>query len=273
MKILILYFSATGNTAGIADFIAEKFTAFGAETETADITPHEARQKETDLTPYDAVVFGFPVHSWRAPREAREWLHTLKGMNKKCSIFFTYGGFGIHPAHHSTKKILEERSFTVVSSAEFLSPHTFNTGGWKAMEERPDQSDYDMAEEYAAATYRRFTGEDEGVLGEMEKTKHSEEFLDEIESFRFRILTKLPTREGSECCMCRICEEACPSGAMNAEGGEPDPERCTACLACVAKCPEDALKINDMSDSWQFKLKNENISEEEMMEKKSRIYL
>jgi hypothetical protein len=60
------------------------------------------------------------------------------------------------------------------------------------MEERPDQSDYDMAQEYAAATYRRFTGEDEGVLGEMEKTGHTEgETMKYSPSLRFKEIMKL----------------------------------------------------------------------------------
>ncbi|WP_421908538.1 EFR1 family ferrodoxin [Methanolacinia petrolearia] len=273
MKILTLYYSATGNTEKIADVITKKLRELGADAERKDIIPYNTRQKEIDLSPYDAVIFGFPVYSWRAPREAREWLNTLEGRNMKCSMFFTYGGFIIHPAHYSTQQILEKQGFTVVSSAEFLARHTFNLGGWKAMEDWPNRSDCEVAEEYAELTFRRFTGEDEGILQELEKTEHTEEFLDGIEKFRFKILTRLPTREGAECSMCGICEESCPTGAMDAETGEADPGKCTACLACVAKRPEDALKINDMEGSWEYKLDIENISIDEMNKKKSRIYL
>jgi len=41
----------------------------------------------------------------------------------------------------------------------------------------------------------------------------------------------------------------------------------------VAKCPEDALKINDMSDNWTFKLEMEKVTEESIKAKKSKIYL
>jgi hypothetical protein len=46
-------------------------------------------------------------------------------------MFFTYGGFGVHPTHYSTRQILKEQNFIVVSSAEFLGAHTFNLGGWR----------------------------------------------------------------------------------------------------------------------------------------------
>ena len=273
MKVLLCYFSATGNTGKVAGAIGDAFRQLGVEVEEKDITPQSERSKKIDLEPYQAFVIGAPIYSWRAPRVVREWLRTLAGRGKKCSMFFTYGGFQVPPTHASTKQILEEQGFVVVSSAEFVGAHTFNLGGWRAVEDRPDESDFDVAKEYAQATYKRFTGEDPGTLGEMEKTLHTEEQLDSIETFRFNILTQLPTRNGEACSMCMICEESCPTGAMNAETGEAEQGKCIACLACVAKCPEDALKINDMSDNWAFKLEMEKVTEDSIKEKKSRIYL
>ncbi len=239
----------------------------------SDITPYAARKERIDFGPYQAVVFGAPIHSWRAPRAVREWMRTLDGQGKKCAMFFTFGGFQVHPTHYSTRQILEEQNFSVVSSAEFLGVHTFNLGGWKAMKGRPDALDLEVAEEFARATYKRFTGEDDAVLGELEKTDHTEEALDAIETFRFNVLTQLPTRQGEACSLCMACEEICPTGAMQAEIGEADKGKCIGCLACVANCPENALKINDMSDSWAFKLELENTTEKGLKEKRSKIYL
>jgi ferredoxin/flavodoxin len=273
VKLLLCYFSATGNTAKVARVIGDQFRQLGVEVEERDITPQSERSKKIDLEPYQAFVIGAPIFSWRAPRVVREWLRTLDGGGKKSSMFFTYGGFQVPPTHASSKQILEEQGFVVVSSAEFLGAHTFNLGGWKAVEGRPDESDFEVAREYAKATHRRFTGEDSGTLGEMEKTLHTEEQLDSIETFRFNILTQLPTRQGETCSLCMICEESCPTGAMNAETGEAEQGRCIGCLGCFAKCPEDALKINDMSDNWAFKLEMEKVTEESIKEKKSKIYL
>jgi ferredoxin/flavodoxin len=273
MKILLVYFSATNNTARMAEKIGQLFRELGAEVEKQDITSHEDRQEGMDLKPYDAVVFGFPIHSWRAPRIVRQWLKTLDGGGRKCSMFFTYGGFKIHPSHYSTKAILEGQGFVVVSSADFPAPHTYNLGGWRAMMERPDESDFLVAREYVERTFRRFTGEDTEILGDLEKTEFSEEHLDGIENFRFRIVTRLPTRDGRECGMCMACEELCPTGAMDAESGRADREKCIVCLRCLAGCPEDALEINDMSESWTMKLHMENATEESLKAGKSSIYL
>ncbi len=273
MKILIPFFSATGNTAKITKVIQESFNRLGAKADDLDITSYSSRQSALDLKSYDAVVFGAPIFSNRAPRIVREWLMTLDGNGKKCSTFFTYGGFTVHPTHYSTKEILQKQNFVLVSSAEFLGKHTFNLGGWKAIPDRPDKSDFDVARQFVTETYKRFTGEDKNILGELEKTTHTEEELDSFESFRFKAVTQLPTREGKDCSMCMICEELCPTEAMKAEAGEAQAGKCIACLRCVYNCPDEALKINDFSHIWPMKLKMENETEETIRNKKSKIYL
>jgi ferredoxin len=168
---------------------------------------------------------------------------------------------------------LKEQNFIVVSSAEFLGAHTFNLGGWRALGDRPNESDFVVAKDYVELTYKRFTGEDDRILGELEKTEYTEEQLDSAEEkARFKVITQLPTRGGKECSLCLNCEELCPTGAMEAESGEADKEKCIACLACVSNCPEKALKINDTSKSWSIKLDMEKVTEESIQEQKSKIY-
>ncbi|SHI83873.1 Flavodoxin domain-containing protein [Desulfatibacillum alkenivorans DSM 16219] len=273
MKIAVLYFSATGNTKKMADVIEQSLAGLGAQVEKIDVTVPSARRESMDFSGWDGVIFGAPIHSMRAPRVLREWLQTLNGQGKKAAMYFTYGGFHVHPCHYSTREILAAAGFTVVASAEFLGAHTFNRGGWQAVPERPDASDFAVAKDYAAAVYARFSGKDAGVLGELEKTDMNEEFLDAIEGFRFKALTQLPTRNGKECSLCMACQEQCPSGAMDAEKGEADPALCIACLGCLDACPEDALEINDMSGVFAQRMEMEKSTPQDLNKKQSKIYL
>lgn len=273
MKIRMVFFSATGNTQRVAHVIRDRFSELGAEVVCTDITPPESRKEAVTMDGFDAFVIGAPIHSNRAPRLVREWLGGLSGDGKRAAMFFTYGGFGVHPTHYSTREILAARDFRVVSSAEFLGKHTFNLGGWTAMTDRPNDADFAVARLFAEKTYRRFAGEDPGLLGDLEKTAHSEEVLDKFELFRFTAITQLPTRNGTECSMCMKCSDVCPTGAMDAEKGEADRQRCIVCLGCVAACPEDALRINDVTALWPMKLRAEGLTEDSLKKKESRIYL
>jgi flavodoxin/NAD-dependent dihydropyrimidine dehydrogenase PreA subunit len=274
IKILIVIFSATGNTAKIAEVIQGELKQLGADIEEKDITSYDDRNDSFDLTPYHAVLFGFPIYAGRAPRIVREWLETLDGQGKLCATFFTYGGLTVHPVHFSTREILEHRGFDLVSSAEFLAKHTFNIGGWSAMEDRPNESDFGVAREFAKQTYKRFVGEDPGRPDVFEKTELTQEQLDEGEKLPLLAITQLPSRMGADCSMCMICEELCPTHAMNAEMGEAsEKEKCIACLRCIDNCPEDVLSINDLRPVWPLALDMTKETEESVRKKRSKIYL
>ncbi|MBM9616181.1 EFR1 family ferrodoxin [Desulfobulbus rhabdoformis] len=274
MKTAVVYFSATGNTAIVSDVVAKVLQEQGVDVTKIQITAYKDRQRVFDTETYDSFVFGMPVHSWRAPRVVREWLLNLDGRGKRCAMFFTFGGFEINLAHYSTRELLRKSNFVVVSSAEFPAAHTYNIhGGWRAMIGRPNDSDFLVAQTFAQKTCKRLCGEDTGILGGLEQPDVEESYLDMIESFRFKVVTQLPTRNGEECSLCGECEARCPTQAIRAETGVADPERCICCMACVSHCPDDALKVNDLSTSWQHKLGMHKTTEADMLKQESRIYL
>ncbi len=273
MKLLFAYFSATGNTKKIADAMVKRFMEMGSQVEKLDITLPNSRRPGMDLSNFDAAVFGSPIHSMRAPRVVREWLDSLDGAGMKCATFFTYGGFQVHPTHYDTRERLRRRGFTVVASAEFLGAHTFNLGGWQSMNSRPGDDDLKLAARYAEVIHGRFSGEDMAVAGELNPGPYSEEQLDQFEGFRYKAVSQLPTRSGAECSMCMLCQEECPAGAMEAENGEAQAGKCICCLHCLQICPDEVLKINDLSGSFRFKMEMDKETPETLVKKKSKLYL
>jgi ferredoxin len=273
MNVLLVYFSATGNTARIASAIQDTLCELGADVDVKDITAYPARRQSLDVDAHDAVIFGFPVHALQAPRLVREYLIAQQGHGKKCATFFTYGGFRIHPAHHTTHRLLKAAGFHPVSSAEFLAAHSFNHGGWRALPDRPNQDDLDVARRFARRTLQRFSGDDDGRVEDLDTAGLDQPTLDLFEHGRFKTIPEPPSRRGADCSMCMACEDLCPSQAMDAVEGRSDPQRCILCLRCMAVCPDQALKINDLSASWAAKLEQERETSDSLKRKKSRIYL
>ena len=272
-EIALIYFSATGNTKKIADTIGYCLKNQDITVTKIDITSHGSRKEQISLDKYAAVIFGFPIYSLRAPRVCRQWLEHLDGEGKKCSVFFTFGGFGKDSAHYYIKEMLQKRNFTLVSTAEFLGVHTFNHCGWQAAEGRPNQSDFKVAEEYAHITLKRFTGEDPDTICDFDKPMYPSEQLDMAEKVRFRLITQLPTRDARNCSMCMLCEKHCPTNAMDAEKGVANPASCIACFRCIANCPDGVLHTNDISGTWENKLQMHNTTKEEINQMESKIYL
>jgi menaquinone-dependent protoporphyrinogen IX oxidase/ferredoxin len=272
MRILLAYFSATQNTARIADVIGAQLMELGAEVDVLDMTTPKRRKPSPDMRAYEGAVFGSPIHYMRAPKIVREWLNDLKARETPCALFFTFGGFQVHPAHQTTVEILSRNGFRVLASAEFPGKHTYNLAGWEAMAGRPAESELNVAREYARLIYGRFSGRDPHVLGEMPGGSLSLEVLDKMENSIPRLFQRRPGREGAECRMCLLCEDLCPSGAMNAETGEADADRCICCLRCVAVCPDEILTFLDLSAFFPKKMEMEQETPQSLGAKQSTIY-
>jgi flavodoxin len=82
MKVLVAYYSETGNTERLARSI---FNGIGfAEKKLATI------KEATRLAPYDLIFVGFPVHTHSVPAVVEEFLKKIPE-GKKVALFATHG--------------------------------------------------------------------------------------------------------------------------------------------------------------------------------------
>ncbi|MCX7974565.1 MAG: flavodoxin family protein [Candidatus Aminicenantes bacterium] len=80
-KILVTYFSLTGNTKKVAEAI------FEALEKQKEILPLEEVKKVDE---YDLLFIGFPVHSHSVPYKVESFLRQLP-LGKKVALFSTHG--------------------------------------------------------------------------------------------------------------------------------------------------------------------------------------
>lgn len=81
MKVMVSYMSLSGNTKKIAEAMFEEIQADKDIKEFSEIQ---------DLKDYDIVFFGFPMHGFGCPEEARRFLEK-HGRGKRMVLFVTHG--------------------------------------------------------------------------------------------------------------------------------------------------------------------------------------
>ena len=81
MKILVTYFTKSGNTEKVAQAI---YQAIGAKKE---IVPLKEVKNPAD---YDIIFFGFPVHAHSVPVSAQNFIKSIPA-GKKLAFFVTHG--------------------------------------------------------------------------------------------------------------------------------------------------------------------------------------
>ncbi len=270
MFIAIIYFSATGNTQRIKNVIKKELINLGNDIQEFNLANRSVRENFSSFELFDAVVFGFPVYYWRAPRLIREWFKNKNGMNRRCSLFFTYGGAHIGIAHHNMKQILTSCGFNLVVSAEFLAKHTFNVAGFQFMEDRPNHEDFKIARKFASISYHKFL---EKVINPViiDLPIKSEEEVDKIE-ISFRRVTPIPYINTKLCTECGVCQKVCPTNAMDLKKGKAKRKICIRCLRCLYNCPENAIEMPNLSSHYQLMKNSLRLTENILKNKKSRIY-
>ena len=130
-QTLIVYFSATGRTASIADALSSTM-----EADVFEINPvvaytnedlnwnndqsrsslemndpssrPEIRNHVEDMSKYDTVFIGFPIWWYREPSIIDTFIDSYDFTNKKVLLFCTSGGSGIEGAVSNVKKMIPE---------------------------------------------------------------------------------------------------------------------------------------------------------------------
>ncbi len=156
-KVLVTYFSRTGNTEKVAQAIYDEVN------DTKNIKPVEELGEE-DLQNHTLIFIGFPVYSHSVPFFMEKILRSIPA-GKKIALFSTHGSFRGNPL---SKEALEYAS-TLAAGAQILG--TFSCRGkvsHQAMEQfektpehhtwaemaasagnHPDKNDLDEAREFA----------------------------------------------------------------------------------------------------------------------------
>jgi len=90
--VAIVYFSGTGNTEAVAEFVAEEMSgAFKVDLIKAeDIT---RRKIDFDVEKYQMIGFGYPIHGFNAPMVMYDLVKQLPDSgNKRVFLFSTCAG-------------------------------------------------------------------------------------------------------------------------------------------------------------------------------------
>jgi flavodoxin len=117
-KILVTYFSLTGNTKKVAEVIFEELDGEKTIGKVDEIQ---------DLDEYDLLFIGFPVHSHGVPFKVEELLKKIPP-GKKIALFSTHGSL---TGSRLSREALEH-STTLASKAKILG--TFSCRGKVSMQ-------------------------------------------------------------------------------------------------------------------------------------------
>jgi len=249
VKILICYFSGTGNTKKIALLYGSALEANGAKIDYMTLPLSTEKIAETDFSVYDKIGIGYPIHAFNAPAPVLKFCKSLpKSQTPKDVFVFKTSGEPVRMSDVSsikTARILKRRNYILTNEYQYVMPYNIIFRHSDAMAYRM----WDTAQKVAPIDCKEI------LSGK--PNKPAPVFLGGIIAWILRIEhwgakfngKHYKTRE--DCTKCGKCVKDCPAGNIKLEDGKIKfGKDCLMCMRCAFACPKDAIKIG-LFDSWR----------------------
>lgn len=257
MKILLVYFSSSGNTKYIADLIQVGFKLANRESELIklkDFNNSDKRLKHLDL-----FGIGGPIYAMSYPPNIMDWLHSLP-MSKNKKKFFIFNTNAGLPGNaiQNAKEILEAKNYECIGMLEQVSPTRdsvidskyFKYVKWKKRDVlKSIVFGYKLAKSVKEKKKFFIDWSNDHIFGNIFRN-----FFGTFEKLFYRFFPKFIGFDTSKCRKCKLCEEKCPTKAIRFDD-KPiiSSYVCIACFNCMRVCPTNAISFKLFSNAEYFK--------------------
>lgn len=250
MKIAIFYFSGTGNTKKVAKKYRESFELSGNN---CDIFPLPLKDMP-DLSQYDRVGFGYPIHSFNAPQIMLKFAKSLpkvklkNGEERSKAFILKSSGEPVKMSRVSSLKligILKKRGFDVTNEYQYVMPYNM-------IFRHTDHTAYVMWE-----TAKKLIPIDcDDVLNGVEHREkkmpfgHLFAWVLRAEHWGAHVIG-VGYRVKKDCISCGLCAKNCPADNIKMVNGKPKfGGKCYICARCSFNCPKDCINIG-LLNGWR----------------------
>lgn len=238
---MILYFSGTGNSAYVAKRIGKEIA-----DETVDLFE---KIRNHDFSPMHANrpwIIVSPTYAWRIPRILQHWLEntTLSG-SREIYFVMTCGG-NVGNAEKYLEKLCGVKNMQSAGCYPIVMPENYI-----ALFTTPDQDE-------ALEIIRHAEHEIDKMIGLIKngerfprprlncKDKISSGIVNDLFYPLFVHAKKFYAKD--TCISCGKCAEVCPLNNIGLKDGKPIwGEDCTHCMACICRCPAEAIEYGKHS--------------------------
>ena len=235
----LVYFSPTGTTRTILKAVAEGLQA--AHSETIDLTPPDARNRQSAQMDHQLALIGMPVYAGRIPAEAAQRLQRVKGNCTPAVLVVVYGNRAFEDALLELSDLANTAGFIPVAGAAFIGEHSYTTTEKPLATGRPDAQDLTQAVQFGRQVRKKLA-----VLSALEQLPALA--VPGNHPYRNPMLPSdiAPVTEEALCTLCGVCAEVCPTGAVTVNGSvQTTGQDCIVCCVCIKSCPTGARVMRD----------------------------
>lgn len=263
MKMVLYYFSGTGNTRFIAEKFLEKAVQAGQRLAGSagsgtGTEPVETVLLPVDQAPRDGIVIepdtifgiGFPVYDLMPPEIVCSFVQALPDARpgQVAFVFSTYTSFPLD-ANRYVIELLQQKGYRVVAEQNFKAP-----GAVAYVYANPElpvirgEAVFEKGVDRAIESFltQVLAGVGDGAPTIRIRPHPLRKFHQAVSRLVMGNLFYRNLRVTAECTGCGLCAKNCPSSNLTLEGGTLrvlQSNGCLRCMRCVGLCPVRAINF------------------------------
>ena len=238
---MILYFSGTGNSKyaaqRIADGLGDTLCSMNERIKAGDTSPVETGSR---------LVIVTPTYAWRIPRLVRDWLLRTELTGSTQVWFVMTCGSEIGSADKYNRALCREKGLTCMGTAQLIMPENYI-----AMFNAPQQEEARQIIARAEPDIdRAIAAIREGHAFPPTRCKLYDRFMSgPVNPIFYGCFVKDRAFTVSDACIgCGQCARLCPTNNITLREGKPVwGGDCTHCMACICRCPVEAIEYGRKS--------------------------
>lgn len=238
---MILYFSGTGNSRHAAFELKRHLE----DENIVDMGKMLKDNMTGDFCSEEPYVFVTPTYGWRIPRVINDLISRSNFSGNKKAYFVLTCGDSMGNAGKYAQKLCLEKGLDFAGCFELKMPENY-----LALFAVPDEKTSEVLIRRSDDTAKRIAA----VIKSGEYPKDKKSLAGVIESsivnsvfYKFIVKAK-GFRVTGECIGCGFCSEVCPLNNVSIIDGRPVwGESCTHCMACICRCPKEAIEYKKAS--------------------------
>ena len=239
---MILYFSGTGNSK----FVAER-VAHSIGDEAFDLFKRIRSKDYSPMKSDKPWIISVPTYAWQIPHIVKSYLEKT-ALNGSDKIYFLMTcGDDIGNAENYLKKLCKKIGKQYMGCAYFRMPENYI-----AMFTAPND---EQAERIIAKSKGRIDKTAKLIAAGEKLPEIKVDFIGRLKSgivnvaFYPLCVSAKKFYATEKCISCSKCEKLCPLSNIKIENGKPVwGKNCTHCMACICKCPAEAIEFGKASE-------------------------
>ncbi len=248
LKVLILYFSGTGNTWWIAKELQKSLEEKGAFVENCSIESYSYDELKSKIDNAEHVVMGFPVYGSKAPYPFDEFVSSLDDYlgNKSLSIYATQALASGDTALHMATLIIS-KGFTLKNTFHFNMSNSFHIPQFKFFKPK----DAESAEKTNLRCLPKVNMLANKIVDNRIFIRGNTPVARLIGDIQRRHIDKVIKNASATlysdkktCINCNKCVEMCPTQNITMENESyVFGNKCTLCMRCYSYCPTNSINF------------------------------